>query len=269
LEGPVHYLKLFPENSQKIYEAVRSSALYDPDLKMYKVCESLRGETHEIGRITAYPRGWIENESIYTHMEYKWLLEVLRSGLVEQFYDELQNVLPPFMEPEVYGRSTLENCSFIVSSAFPDPNLHGQAFQPRLSGVTAEWLEIWTLMVAGPRPFRLDSKRELQLTLEPILPDWLFTDEVGFYHYWDQDRGWEEVRIPANSFTFRFLGHTLVSYHNPERRSTYGPNATTISTCTFTYRDGRVLKEAGPHFSSHYAESVRTGEVQKMDVMLG
>jgi deoxycytidine triphosphate deaminase len=268
LEGPVHYLKLFPQESKRVYEAVHSSTLFDASLKMYKVCESLLGESYEIGRIRAYASGWIENGSIYTHMEYKWLLELLRSGLVDRFYEELKHVLPPYMEPKVYGRSTLENCSFIVSSAFPDPGLHGKAFQPRLSGVTAEWLEIWTLIVAGIHPFRLDSSGALQLALEPLLPDWLFTEKVDSYRYWDRGTGWEEVAIPSNSFAFRFLGQTLVIYHNPERKSTFGSKAAAISSCAFTYRNGESLKESGPSFSDRHARSVREGKVRRMDVIL-
>jgi len=268
LEGPVHYIKVFPQKSLEIYQAVHSSALYDSRLKMYKVCESLQDETHELGRITSYPRGWIENESIYTHMEFKWFLELLRGGLPEKFYEEMKKFLPPFMAPEVYGRSIVENCSFIVSSAFPDSKLHGQAFQPRLSGVTAEFLEIWSLMVAGPSPFRLDAQGNLHLRLKPCLPDWLFTEVESFYPFWDHGTGWVEVKIPANGFAFRFLGQALVIYHNPKRKSTYGPDAATISSCTFTYRDGKKITEEGYDFSDHHAQAVRNGKVQRMDISL-
>ncbi|OGO16222.1 MAG: hypothetical protein A2Z14_00240 [Chloroflexi bacterium RBG_16_48_8] len=269
LEGPVHYLKLFPEQALDIYYAVRSSELYDQKLKMFKVCASLRDQPYEIGRITAYATGWIENESIYTHMQYKWLLELLRSGQVEAFYEEMRNLLPPFMAPKVYGRSTLENCSFIVSSAFPDPDLHGRAFQPRLSGVTAEMLEMWSLMVAGPKPFRLDLKGRLQLILEPLLSSSLFTEKEGLYRYWDREAGWGGIYIPPNCFAFRFIGQSLVIYHNSGRKSTFGTRGASILGCTFTYRNGMELKENGPIFSDPQARAVRMGDVRRMDVFLG
>jgi hypothetical protein len=269
LEGPVHYLRLFPQSSRGVIEAVRQSNLFDTDLRMYKVCESIQDETHELGRIWAYPRGWIENESIYTHMEYKWLLEILRSGQADIFYQEMKNLLPPFISPDVYGRSTIENCSFIVSSAYPDSKLHGKAFQPRLSGTTAEWLEIWTLMVSGSNPFQLDSKGRLSLIMKPLLPDWLFTEEDRTYRYWDPVKGWEEVNIPADSFAFRFLGQILVIYHNPKRGSTFSPEAVGITGCTFRYADGSELKQEGHTFNEDIAKAVRNGQVRRMDVTLG
>jgi hypothetical protein len=268
LEGPVHYLKIFPEQYPEIYEAVRTSALFDSELRMYKVCESLQEESHELGRITSYPRGWIENESIYTHMEYKWLLEILRSGQADIFYQEMKNLLPPFMAPGIYGRSTAENCSFIVSSAYPDPKEYGRAFQPRLSGVTAEWLEIWTIMSAGPNPFELDSEGKLSLTMKPALPDWLFTERDQTYRYWNPASGWEEINIPADSFAFRFLGRILVIYLNPRRGSTFGPGAVQITGCTFRYMDGRRLQQEGQTFPEHLAQAVRNGQVGRMDVTL-
>jgi hypothetical protein len=269
LEGPVHYLKTFPEKSPEIYKAVRSSALFDPQLRMYKVCDSLQEETHELGRIISYPRGWIENESIYTHMEFKWLLEILRSGQADLFYREMKNLLPPFMSPDAYGRSTAENCSFIVSSVYLDPKEHGRAFQPRLSGVTAEWLEIWTLMVAGPNPFELDSQGKLCLALKPSLADWLFTEKDHTYPYWNPTTGWEEVKMPADSFAFVFLGQTLVIYHNPKRGSTFGPQAVDINGCNFYFADGTELRQEGPIFGQELAQAVRAGQVRKMDVSLG
>ncbi len=38
------------------------------------------GESEEIGRCRVFPRGWLENESIWTHMEYKFFLELIGKG---------------------------------------------------------------------------------------------------------------------------------------------------------------------------------------------
>lgn len=54
-------------------------------------------------------------------------------------FEDLKNALPPFMDPSVYGRSTLENSSFIASSVNPDESMHGRGFVARLSGTTAEF----------------------------------------------------------------------------------------------------------------------------------
>ena len=169
LEGPVHMMRMHPEDAKSIYDAVRNSELFDHQLQMYRCCAWLKDEPYEIGRIKSYARGWIENESIYMHMEYKWLLEVLRSGLHEEFFSDIQDSLVPFLDPATYGRSVIENCSFIASSVFPDPRSHGRAFQPRLSGVTCEFLNMWTLMVAREDPFYLESDGELALRLRPLL----------------------------------------------------------------------------------------------------
>lgn len=47
---------------------VLNSTLYDPELKMYKISESLQGQPEELGRMLAFPPGWLENESIWMHM---------------------------------------------------------------------------------------------------------------------------------------------------------------------------------------------------------
>ena len=107
-------------------------------------------------------------------MEFKYLLELLRAGLHDEFFAGLKTALPAFMDPEIYGRSVLENSSFIVSSAHPDPALHGNGFVARLSGATAEFLSLWVRMTAGPQPFRLMGD-SLVLDLRPALPGWLFT----------------------------------------------------------------------------------------------
>ena len=52
-------------------------------LQMYKVNADLKEVSFEAGRAKAFTPGWLENESIWLHMEYKWLLEMLKSGLYE------------------------------------------------------------------------------------------------------------------------------------------------------------------------------------------
>ena len=268
LEGPMHWIRVFPEQGRPIFEAVKRSGLYDAQLQMYKVCESLKQETFEIGRIKSYARGWIENESIYTHMEYKWLLALLRSGLYDEFFEEIRRTLTPFLDPAAYGRSTLENSSFIVSSVFPDPRLHGQGFQPRQSGVTCEMLHLWTIMAAGERPFFLDENRRLRLRLQPILPNWLFTTADGRYRYWDNEEGWIKVFIPKNCFAFKLIGKTLVVYHNKARQATFGKDGARVAAYTLKYRNGTLLTSSGDSLDTSLAMDVRDGRVYRIDVIL-
>ncbi|WDU83829.1 hypothetical protein [Caloramator sp. Dgby_cultured_2] len=167
---------------------------------MYKVNASLNKETIEIGRARAFTPGWLENESIWLHMEYKYMLELLKSGLYKEYYDDFKNVLIPFMDASVYGRSPLENSSFIASSANVDESIHGTGFVARLSGATAEFLSMWRLMFVGKKPFKIINGK-LTLSFNPVLPEWLFDEE--------------------NKVSFNFLGRCRVTYYNPSRKNTY------------------------------------------------
>ena len=138
-------------------------------------------------------------------MEYKYIFELLKNGLYAEFFEDFKNVLIPFQNPARYGRSILENSSFLVSSVFPDENLHGTGFVARLSGSTAEFISIWLYMCCGARPFYLDKQGRLNLEFKPVLPSWLFSQK-------------EEGGFPKNSFAFKFLSCALVVYHNPKKK---------------------------------------------------
>lgn len=268
LEGPVHYMKVFPDEARDVYQAVRRSDLFDRKLRMYKACEDMTGESFELGRaVGAYPRGWIENESIYLHMEYKYLLEILRSGLCAEFFRDIRTTLMPFLDPKVYGRNVLEGASFIVSSAYADARMHGQAFQPRLSGLTCEFLHMWILMVAGEKPFRTSDDGRLELALRPRLADWLFTKAKVQRRYLD-DGAWKTITIPERAFAFRFMNRCLVVYRNPSGKATYGRGAVGVASHALTYRDGRRFVIEGDTLPELHAHAVRDGAVRRLDVTL-
>jgi hypothetical protein len=128
LEGPTRHFKSLRYKSTKkdIYDLTVASPMYDMKLKMLQVCESLAGMTQDIGRMMAFSPGWLENQSIWLHMAYKFYLELIRGGLYAEFFKEIETGLVPFMNHSVYGRSPIEASSFIVSSAFPDDKLHGE-----------------------------------------------------------------------------------------------------------------------------------------------
>jgi hypothetical protein len=248
LEGPVHALKAQPdvESARRLYARVRQSILFDGELGRYRVNASLQDQSHEIGRARAFTPGWLENESIWLHMEYKYLLEVLRAGLFEEFFEDFQRALVCFQDPDVYGRSPLENSSFLVSSAHPDDSLHGAGFVARLSGATAEFLSIWSYMMFGARPFSVRDG-QLYLAFRPVLPGWLF----------DQD----------GLVTFRFLGGCDVTYRNPERRDTFGEGARPHKA-TLRTRSGRLVQLDGGVVGPPYAEMVRQGEIESIHILL-
>jgi hypothetical protein len=248
LEGPAKFLKILDNKgaAKQLHAQVIASPLYDKPLEMFRICTSLARESHEIGRARAFTPGWLENESIWTHMSYKYLLALLEVELYEEFIFHFQRALPPNMDPQVYGRSLLENCSFIVSSAHPDETLHGAGFVARLSGVAAEFLSIWRIMMAGKNPFYCQDSR-LHLRLKPILPGWLF-NETGI-------------------LTFTFLGDTTVTYHNPARLDTYRPGMEAYQI-TLNLRNDQIVTLQSEIIDSPYAEMVRSGQVRRIDVFL-
>ena len=207
LEGAVHYIKLLGgtkagnaddvDRKRALYRAVRESGLYDRKLSMYKVNASLSGEPFDLGRCTAFVPGWLENESIWLHMEYKYVLQLLKAGLYHEFLEDFGNTCIAFLDPKVYGRSTLENSSFLVSSANPDESLHGRGFVARLSGAAAEFLEMWQIMMFGKDPI-VRTKEGEQLQLQPIIPEQLISED--------------------GTVTATLLGKVPVTYHLPERR---------------------------------------------------
>lgn len=250
LEGPARWMKTLndPEEARRAYEHIRRSDLFDDKIQMYKTSVSLDGESHEIGRIRAFTAGWLERESVFLHMSYKYLLALLKSGLQEQFFHEMRTSLIPFLDPAVYGRSTLENSSFIATSVNPDPKVHGRGFVARLSGSTAEFISIWMMMMAGPHVFRMQGK-ELQLAFAPSLPGWLFNEQA-------------EV-------AFKFLGTTEVTYHNPGRGNTYGPDGVTVQSIVLKQQNGDTVQVDGPVISGKLAEQVRDGQFAAIRIELG
>jgi hypothetical protein len=249
LEGQMHALRLSMNTGQAagIYKATKKSALFDKKLLMYKVTAPLESMPKEIGRCRIFTPGWLENESIWLHMEYKYILELLKTGLVKEFYAEFKNVLIPFQDPQRYGRSILENSSFLASSAFPNSNLHGNGFVARLSGSTAEFLQIWLIMNTGTAPFFLDSNKELNLTFKPCLPNWLFTRQ--------------------QEYTFNFLSTIPVTYHNPAKKDTFGNKSAKIFKIIL-FENGAPVEINGATIPSPYAQKIRSRQISKIDIYL-
>ncbi|HTP07469.1 MAG TPA: cellobiose phosphorylase, partial [Anaerolineae bacterium] len=247
LEGLVHAFKVVKRDEvARLYRQVKASPLFDRELKMYKVNASLADQPHDIGRARAFVPGWLENESIWLHMEYKYLLEVLRAGLYEEFLADFKFALIPFLDPHVYGRSPLENSSFLVSSAHPDRSLHGTGFVARLSGSTAEFLSIWQLMFSGPRPFVVNDG-ELQLKFQPALPEWLFAAD--------------------DTISFKFLGQCIVTIHNPHRRDTF-VDSVAIRRMRLVDRAGSETEIAGGTIGAPWAARTRSGDVVRIDLFV-
>lgn len=250
LEGQMHALRLAkdPQEAKSIYRATRKSGLFDRKLKMYKVTAPLAKMPEEIGRCRVFTPGWLENESVWLHMEYKYLLETLKHGLCEEFYTDFKNILIPFLKPEQYGRNILENSSFLVSSAFPEKKLWGNGFVARLSGSTVEFINIWLVMNLGLTPFFLDQKNKLCLRFQPMLAGWLF-DRKGKY-------------------AFNFLSDISVEYHNPNRKNTFGKNAVKPKKIIFNDLNNSPVEILSDTISSPYAEQIRSRQIKNLTIYL-
>jgi hypothetical protein len=259
LEGQVHLLRMIndPQKALKIYHGVRNSPLFDTELNMYKLNECLDNCPKEIGRARTFTRGWYENESVWLHMSYKYLLELLKAGLYEEFFTDAKTMFVPNMNPAVYGRSILENCSFIASSANPDQAVRGRGFVARLSGSTAEFIHIWNLLTIGAKPFYLKDNK-LKFRLEPVLPAEWFTTEIN-------EIKWKggNITIPADSFACVLLGGTLLIYHNQSRKNTFGQNPVKILKYEL---DGKSYDI--DTLQSSIAENIRNRKFDKIDVWL-
>lgn len=251
LEGPTRYMKLIKDDEDKMadmYEKVLKSGLRDDFLKMYFLSADLTGQSYDMGRMMAFAAGWLENQSIWMHMSYKYYLQLLRGKLYDQFYAEMKGGgMLPFMDPDVYGRSLMECSSFIASSAFADPSIVGRGFLARLSGSTAEFLSIWRLMFIGSNPFFLNNDGNVEMQLIPALPLWLFEDlEAGAEGKRDDD---------GNLIvSYKLFASIMVTYHN-----TLGTDLFDVAPKSYvvTMTDGSTVEVEGASIPTDTAIQIR------------
>ncbi|MDC0558855.1 cellobiose phosphorylase [Candidatus Izimaplasma bacterium] len=238
LEAPARGLKVMNNKATKqtMFNRIKASNIYDHELKFYKTSEFLDKESNEIGRGRSFTKGWQERESNFLHMSYKYLLGLLKGGLYEEYFEEIKTNLTCFMDPTVYGRSTLENSSFIASSINPDPFVRGQGYVARLSGSTAEMLSIWAYMMFGKEPFILENQ-ELKLNLKPLITKEFFKD---------------------NKLSFNFLGKTKVTYINESNIDTFDPN--------FNIKKYEVNDIELTEIKGSLAKNIRDGLIQEIKV---
>lgn len=248
LEGPTRYFKtkLKNEENYEVYKSVKKSNVYDKKLKMYKTSESLENVSFEIGRARSFTAGWLERESIFMHMEFKYILELIKNGLYEEFFEEIKNTMPPFMNPEVYGRSILENSSFIASSSNPDEKTHGRGFVARLSGTTVEILNIWKLMMVGEKVFIYEDGI-LKFRLNPILTKDFFKDNIL------------ETTI---------LGDIKLIYVNINNKNTFGVESGTIEEIILFDINNNIIKFKGNEVCGDFAKKIRNKEIVRIQANL-
>ena len=161
----------------------------------------------------------------------------------EEFFRDLQTMLIPFLPPEQYGRSTLENSSFLASSVNPDSRVHGRGFVSRLSGSTTEALSMWILMFVGQKQFTIENGK-LCFTFQPVLPA----------EFFDAD-GTVECTI---------FSRCRLVYHNHQRKATFGEDAVQVTKITLP--DETTVQ--GEQLCEKYARQLRAGKISRLDVFL-
>ena len=235
LEAPARLLKTDFDLQKKkaMHEAVLSSDIFDQTLRMFKTSGPIENECHEIGRIHAFTKGWLERESNFLHMTYKYVLGLLKAGMYDAFYEAIKDNLVCFMDSDVYGRNPLENSSFIVPTNNPDPTIHGKGFFARLSGSTVEVINMWAVMMTGGKPFVLEEGT-LTLRLSPKLHKDYFKSD--------------------NTVTFTFLKTIQVTYVNHQAVHTY--DRCDIDRITLVSDQEEVVVE-GDCLKGELAEAVR------------
>ena len=166
---------------------------------------------------------------------------------MEEFYAAMHDALIPFLPPERYGRSTLENSSFLASSANPDPKVHGRGFVARLSGSTTEMLSIWIRMFLGEGGFFTEDGK-LGFRFSPKLSSWMFDDN--------------------GDAAFTLFSSCTVTYHCAGRKATYGEGAARVEEITLHYTDGREEKISGDTLGNEQAAALRCGKIDCITVCL-
>ena len=179
-------------------------------------------------------------------MEYKYLLELIKSGLYPEFAEDFHKAVIPFLDEETYGRSVLENSSFIASSKNPNKKIHGKGFVARLSGSTIEFMNMWKIMMFGKRPFVV-CDGQLNLKLQPTIPAYLIGDD-------------KEVSA-------MLLGKTKVTYHLAEKKD-YFPGTYRITEMQLAYKNGSEATVNADRLGEELAGAVRDGEVSSIVVTI-
>ena len=248
LEAAVHAFRVEKDmdKARKLYNSIRKSALFDRELRMYKLNAPLEKESLEIGRTRVFTPGWLENESIWLHMEYKFLLEMLKAGLYDEFYKDFKSALIPFQPPARYGRSILENSSFLAGSAFFDPELRGNGFVARLSGATAELLNMLLIMNLGHEPFKM-KKGKLLFSPSPVL---------------------DRIFFASGSYTFNIFQKTSITYDNPKRKKTFGPGSVKPINYKLRYTNGKEVVIAACELPEPFSGDLRNGAIEFISIFL-
>ena len=236
LEASARMAKLGQEFfTSKEYELIKKSDLRDQKLGIYKTCADIEDAPFEIGRVHAFTKGWLERECNFLHMTYKYLLGLLKAGLYEEFYQEMKINFVYNMDPFVYGRSPLENSSFIVPTCNPNKTMHGQGQFARLTGANAEVIDMFYLMFLGEKAFDYVDN-ELVFIPQPKLAKEFFDEN--------------------DKASFPLFNKCVITYHNPKHLNCY-------ENIKMSYK---VNSESFNIIKGKLAEQIREGQIKEIEI---
>ena len=175
----------------------------------------------------------------------------------KDFYRDFANCAVCFLKPSCYGRSVLENSSFIVSSAYLDKSLWGRGFIARLTGATVEMLNIMMIMCLGNNPFFVDKKGLFCIRFSPLLKKDLFTQKTTSF-IWKNNR----ITLGPHIFAFKLFSSILVVYHNPECKDTFDLPIKKIAI----KENGKIFCIESEIIISPLSYAIRENEVERIDI---
>ena len=139
------------------------------------------------------------------------------------------------MDPYVYGRSPIENSSFIVPTCNPNKRMHGQGQFARLTGANAEVLDMFYLMFLGEHAFEMRNG-ELSFSPSPKLSK----------EFFDKN----------NEVSFPLFSSCVITIHNPQRVDLYNHHKYSFVL------DGQKHET----ISGKLAEDLRNGQIKALRI---
>ena len=255
---------------------MKNSVLYDKNLQRFKVnagvekfSEKYPQYANKVGRYIIFPDGWLEGQSIWTHMDYKFLLELVKSGLYDEFFTEIKTNVPAFMDVLEWQRIITQLGSFSVASSHPDKRMHGTAQYAQSSGGCTEWLTILIELFMGGKMSFTTPEGKLRTKVAPIIPgEWFTENEQDITIY----QGGKEhtVKIEEHSFATQIYANTLMVIHNPDRLDTYDLN-TEIQLIEIKTLDGSETLEyyQDDMINAASTKKLRSKGVERIDLYIG
>eukprot|EP00538_Stauroneis_constricta_P006132 CAMPEP_0119546982 /NCGR_PEP_ID=MMETSP1352-20130426/1205_1 /TAXON_ID=265584 /ORGANISM="Stauroneis constricta, Strain CCMP1120" /LENGTH=1785 /DNA_ID=CAMNT_0007591771 /DNA_START=2006 /DNA_END=7363 /DNA_ORIENTATION=- len=201
VDGPVAEMESETSSRAKtIYGKLRDSALYDRAMSTFRRCSNANNDDdsndddsnescwiHPPGFMPGNPFAndlqFVDTEAVSSvAFNNKISLELLRNGMYDAFFESLMSGgAPPFVDPALYGRPSVDVVAQVATSNALNPNLVGRGMLSSSPDAgTAEFLSLWIQMMIGPKLFfiadnRNDRGRHLEMQLRPTIPYWMFT----------------------------------------------------------------------------------------------